>query len=845
MAELGRNLGLVGSVRRTLDVFSPTVFDTSLADAVAATATREWRSERGIDLGWWQRRRLARAARRLLRPGAPPPDLHAALELAHRQREEWQVVAGRGARPALPAGLDEAEHAYLDAAEAMTWLAERLSSTPAGGDLAETDLGLLAGRLELLGERTTSLPVIPRTVALRERLRAAGLEPLLADLASRDVAPQDVGAELDLVWWTSVLEDLAVGDPRYGAHDGDLLRQVAVEFGAADRQHLASGAQRVRRATAERLVAALDRRPEQAALLRAEAAKQRRHRPLRDLVAGAPEVLGAAKPCWALSPLVVSQVLPPGQQFDVVVFDEASQVPPAQAVAAISRARQVVVAGDERQLPPTAFFTSAVPDEAAAGAHADESFTQGFESVLDALSASLPVAQLRWHYRSRDERLVAFANRHVYDGSLVTFPAAGSGQALSFVEVDGRGVLAPDAESVESTDAEVAEVVRLVIEHARTRPTESLGVIALGLRHAARVDDALRLTLADHPDVAEVLGREGQERFFVKNLERVQGDERDAIILTVGYGRTPHGRVLHRFGPLNQAGGERRLNVAMTRARSRMTVVASFGPSDLDPNRLSAQGARLLRDYLTYAASGGRVLEPDADAAPAEPAASDTLVADLAARLRGQDLRVVERFGSSRARIDLAVGEADGPLLVAVESDGPEYAAVTSSRERDRLRAEQLQRLGWDYVRSWSTDVFRDPAREVARIRAAVARASSAAGAPAPATASGEAPVRWDGDDALFSSSYAAGSGPSAGSGTTGTRVGPRPRVPSGLPIDDYSEADLDAVVGWICSDTLLRTHEEVAALTRQQLGFSRRGSRIDAAVDAAIVRVRSGGPTA
>ena len=326
------------------------------------------------------------------------------------------MLAGRGARPALPAGLDEAEHAYLDAAEPMTWLAERLATTPAGGDLAETDLGLLAGRLELLGERTTSLPVIPRTVALRERLRAAGLEPLLADLAARDVAAQDVGAELELVWWTSVLEDLAVGDPRYGAHDGDLLRQVAAEFAAADREHLSAGAARVRRATAERLVATLDRFPDQAALLRAEAAKQRRHRPLRDLVVGGPDVLGAAKPCWALSPLVVSQVLPPGEQFDVVVFDEASQVPPSQAVAAISRARQVVVAGDERQLPPTAFFTSAVPDDAAAGAHADEPYTEGFESVLDALSASLPVAQLRWHYRSRDERLVSFANRHVYDG---------------------------------------------------------------------------------------------------------------------------------------------------------------------------------------------------------------------------------------------------------------------------------------------------------------------------------------------------------------------------------------------------------------------------------------------
>ncbi|GAB3591392.1 hypothetical protein GCM10027446_09120 [Angustibacter peucedani] len=859
LAQWGRCLALVGSVRRTLDVFAPTVFDTSLSDAVAATATKDWRQERGISLGWWQRRRLARQARKLLRPGAPPDDLHAALALAHRQREEWQVLAGRGARPQLPPGLDAAEQAYLDAAEPVAWLSERLAETPAGGDLADLELEVLTGRLELLGERTASLPVVPRTVALRERLRGAGLEPLLADLASRDVAAADVGSELELVWWTSVLEQLAVGDPRYGAHDGDLLRQVGTEFGQADRDHLASGAQRVRRATAERLVASLDRHAEQSALLRAEAAKQRRHRPLRDLVRGCPDVLTAAKPCWAMSPLVVSQVLPPGELFDVVVFDEASQVPPAQAVAAISRARQVVVAGDERQLPPTAFFTSAVPDDGPADDPSSAAFTEGFESVLDVLSATLPVAQLRWHYRSRDERLVAFANRHVYDGRLVTFPGVGGAPVLSFEEVDGRGVLAPDAESVESTDAEVARVVELVLGHARMRPQESLGVIALGLRHAHRVEDALRLALADHPELAAFFADDRPERFFVKNLERVQGDERDAVVLTVGYGRTPHGRVLHRFGPLNQAGGERRLNVAITRARARMTVVASFGPTDLDPARLSADGARLLRDYLTYAASGGQVLEPaDGDAAP-QDVVDDALLGDLATRLRDQGLRVERDLGSSHATVDLAVGLENGPLTLAVEADGPGYAAVRSTRERDRLRVEQLERLGWRHLRVWSTDVFRDPAREVARIRALAAvdvpvtapAAHAAAGTPASEPEargrSGEEPlpgVRWDADHPPSApTSGATTSGATTAPGSTAPqRVGPRPRVPTGLPIDEYSEGDLDRVVGWITSDTLLRTHEEVAALTRQHLGLTRRGSRIDAAVDAAIARVRGSG---
>jgi hypothetical protein len=894
--DIGRALALIGSVRATLEVFSAAVFDGSLSDSVAATAEPQWRDERGIVLGWRERRRAVRQARRLLRPGRPPQDLHGALVLAQRQRQEWQDLAGPGSRPRLPSGLDAAERAFIEVAEPLTWLCERLSETAAAGTLTGLAAEDLQARLHDLSERTTSLPVIPRTVALRDRLRAAGLEPLLADLAERDVAVQDVGAELDLVWWTSLLEQVALTDPRYGTHDGDLLRSVAEEFAVADRAHLTDGALRVRRATAELLVAALDRYPEQAALLRTEAARQRRHRPLRDLVRSSQAVLGAAKPCWAMSPLVVSQVLPPGELFDVVIFDEASQVPPAQAVPSISRARQVVVAGDERQLPPTAFFTSAAPDR-----EEGLELTAGVESVLDVLAAALPVARLSWHYRSRDERLVAFANRHLYDGALVTFPGVLADPVLTFEEVDGRGVLAPGADAVESTDAEVARVVELVVEHARARPQESLGVIALGLRHARRVDDALRFALADLPELAEIFSPDRPERFFVKNLERVQGDERDAVILTVGFGRTPHGRVLHRFGPLNQAGGARRLNVAITRARRRMTVVASFASGDLDPARLNAEGARLLREYLSYAASGGDGLEPEVTDArpvggpdlsgqtgpslasgagpslaggspavlpcappsarpaqartPAQPpdeVGGDPLLDDLRVRLQGHGLRVVPRHGASTARIDLAVGEQTGPLRLAVESDGPGYAAVACTRERDRLRAEQLERLGWRHLRLWSTDIFRDPAREVARVLVALASGRASATVAASGSAPGIEPdPSLPGSPLAVSTPGAQPGGETGGGAPAGTpsagaagegRSGPAPEVPVGRPVDEYATSELDAVVQWICSDDLLRTHDELAAAARRHLGFTRRGRRIDAALDSAIARVRAEG---
>jgi very-short-patch-repair endonuclease len=252
-----------------------------------------------------------------------------------------------------------------------------------------------------------------------------------------------------------------------------------------------------------------------------------------------------------------------------------------------------------------------------------------------------------------------------------------------------------------------------------------------------------------------------------------------------------------------------------------MTVVSSFGPGDLDVERLTATGARLLHDYLVYAASGGQVL-PSADPGPAVEL--DPVLSDLADRLRRNGFMVQPRLGSSSAIIDLAVGPAGEPPCVAVESDGPAYAAVPTSRERDRLRAEQLTRLGWVHQRVWSTDVFRDPAREVARIDLAVSRAAGRHVVPPAVTTS--ARVSWDLDDPGHVAVPAL---------TSAGRRAPRPRVPAGLPIDEYTTDQLEAVVAWICSDTLLRTRDEIAALTRQQLGLARRGSRIDAAIDAAI----------
>jgi hypothetical protein len=377
-----------------------------------------------------------------------------------------------------------------------------------------------------------------------------------------------------------------------------------------------------------------------------------------------------------------------------------------------------VVVGDDAQLPPAGFVVT----ESAA-----ESTPVAGQSVLTTAAGFLPVVQLRQHYRSLDERLISFVNHQIYNNQLITWPARASDSPVRFEQVDGRGVLSPGDEAVESTDAEVQRVVELVLEHAQSRPQESLGVIALGARHASRVDHAVRLALAEQPQLSAQLVH--RDRFFVKQVDHVQGDERDAVIVTVGFGRTPHGKILHRFGGISGDSGGQRMAVAASRARQRLTVVAAFAATDIDLTRTSAPGVRRLRDFLAYAAAESAAGVGSADSAigsvaeAAEALAgppADPLLADLMDRLRHHELRVRAGAGDAPAQPDLLVGPLIGAPVVAVDVDGSRYASRVSVRERDRLRPQELRRRGWHHVQIWSTDIFRDPDREVARVLGAL-----------------------------------------------------------------------------------------------------------------------------
>jgi very-short-patch-repair endonuclease len=454
-------------------------------------------------------------------------------------------------------------------------------------------------------------------------------------------------------------------------------------------------------------------------------------------------------------------------------------------------------------------------------------------AMADALGSVLRFRQLLWHYRSRDERLIAFSNTHIYDRTLTTFPGTSSGHVLRYVPVAWH----PGAET-NSPAPEVDTAVDLIIQHARELPEESLGVITMGTPHRNRIEERLRQRLRDDPELAEELAEfldeSREEPFFVKNLERVQGDERDAIILSIGYGKDGRGGLPYRFGPLLTEGGERRLNVAVTRATNRITLVSSFSSRDMDPERSTAEGVKLLRQYLQYVESDGTNL---GDHVLDKPALNPFEV-DVRDTLLRHGLKLTTQYGTSGYWIDFAVQHPAQPgrYILAIECDGATYHSSHSARDRDRLRQEQLERKGWRFHRIWSADWFHDKGACVEKALAAYNTAVHSAddGDHATVVRRGD-----DGEPAtrLQTAYEAALSRTTPAPPASGRRIDPRPWITGGQPIDAYSDGELLKLAQWIRSDDVLRTEDELLQEMMQELGFQRRGKNVVARLTAAITR--------
>jgi very-short-patch-repair endonuclease len=463
------------------------------------------------------------------------------------------------------------------------------------------------------------------------------------------------------------------------------------------------------------------------AILRHELQKKKRIKPLRKLFAEIPHVLQALKPCMLMSPVSVSTFLKPGScEFDLVVFDEASQLPTAEAIPSILRARQVIVAGDSKQLPPTSFFEASVFEEGEELVEDQQRGVEPLESLLDDCVAVVPIfqeASLRWHYRSRDERLIKFSNNYFYDNRLVTFPSASTA-------MEGRGVhLAYVPEGVwdrgksRTNKAEARKVAELVVQHLERFPDRSLGVVAMNANQREAIEDTISEQLQDRPNLLPLLDS-GEEPFFVKALENVQGDERDAMIISVGYGKDADGHLALNFGPLNMEGGWRRLNVLVTRAKWQTTLVTSMRSHELAGINPQNRGAVALKTFIEYAERSCELPHPPPALTGAETNDFEDAVCQA---LRERGLQVDQQVGASKFRIDLAIRDRRDPsrYILGVECDGRTYHSSRTARDRDLLREQILMQMGWTIHRVWSTDWFREREAAVEAILQRLERAEA------------------------------------------------------------------------------------------------------------------------
>ncbi len=548
----------------------------------------------------------------------------------------------------------------------------------------------------------------------------AGLAPLAdaveADLL--DLPAEEAFEAAYAAWWLPLAMDAepCLRGFTHWAHEDAIKRFRALDGAAAG---MAAGQVMAR---INHGLPARDQVPRKSELgvLRHQLGLTRPSLPIRALIAEMPESFARLAPCVLMSPLSVAQYLPPGQAaFDLVIFDEASQITTWDAIGAIARGRQAVIVGDPKQLPPTNFFGRS--DD---GDEDLPEMERDLASILDEVaSAGVPTQQLNWHYRSRDESLIAFSNWHYYGGRLVTFPSpdpgAGAVRLHRIKGTYGRG-------RGRTNEAEARAVVQLAVERLAAwaalpeeeRPT--LGVITFNVQQQELILDLLDEERRRNPDLEWFFEDAREEPVIVKNLENIQGDERDVMLFSVTFGPDAAGKLSMAFGALNSEGGERRLNVAVTRARAELHVFASLEASQIDLSRTRATGVAHLKAFLDFAARGPEAL-PAQDEGSLGPVENGFEAAVMAA-LEAKGWEVRPQIGVSGFRIDLGIVHPDraGAYLAGVECDGASYHSSATARDRDKIRQAVLENLGWTILRVWSTEWFRSPAPVIGRLHDAL-----------------------------------------------------------------------------------------------------------------------------
>jgi len=461
-------------------------------------------------------------------------------------------------------------------------------------------------------------------------------------------------------------------------------------------------------------------------VLQREFEKRSRHRTIRNIMAEAGEAIQAIKPVFMMSPISIAMYLPPnGPKFDLVIFDEASQVKPEDAFCAIIRGNQSIVVGDSKQMPPTSFFDKMMQDGEEQEDEVEVNVTRDIESILGMMSSKLPLASsrrrdLRWHYRSRHESLIATSNRLFYRERLVVFPTPErkpEGMGLKF---NFHPETIYDRGGARKNQAEAQIIANAVLRHIQVNPAASIGVVAFSLPQQEAIQDELELLRTQSPALNEFDRHHPTEPLFIKNLETVQGDERDVIYISLGYGRDKDNIVSMNFGPVNKTGGERRLNVLITRARVRCEVFSNIRSSDLRVTETQSAGVHALKTFIHFAEIGELDVPALTGREPMSPFEEAVIE-----QLRKHGHQVEPQVGSAGFFLDIGVCDPANPeqFILGIECDGATYHSAKCARDRDRLRQSVLEHRGWRIHRIWSTDWWRNQDRELRRVLAVIDQA--------------------------------------------------------------------------------------------------------------------------
>ncbi|MEI8349821.1 MAG: DUF3320 domain-containing protein [Candidatus Omnitrophota bacterium] len=586
--------------------------------------------------------------------------------------------------------------------------------------LENLDFDHITMDLDQLISRIDDLSYWLEYINIAGELRKYGLSSFIEKIVAIPPNPDQLGDIFVKSFYNAWVNKVSEQVPVLGEFKGINHEDTVTEFRALDKKLNSLSSSLIIEKLNESKSGLLDGvRGSEVSVLRDQSARVRRHFPLRVLFSRIPHLLLKLKPCLLMSPLSVSHFIDQtNYKFDLVIFDEASQICSEDAVGAIARGKQLIVAGDNKQLPPTKFFQGDSTDEDDIE-ESNESFGV-YQSVLDdceRIGLTPQPLMLKWHYRSKHEGLIAYSNLRFYENKLVTFPCAKEKHddlGIKFIYVSD-GVFDRGGKRNNLKEAEI--VADLVFDHlTKYGDSKTLGVATLNLPQKDAVLDAIEQRRKIHPELDKFFLTDRLSGFFVKNLESVQGDERDVIILSLGYGRDSQGRFTMNFGPINKDGGEKRLNVIVTRAKEKLILVSSIKASDFDLSNLNTEGVRHLYRYLDYAERGKEALElqdiTDGDVdSPFEE--------DVKNAIRAFGFDAVSQVGCSGFRIDIGVIDPAHPgcFILGVECDGATYHSAFTARERDRIRQEILEKLGWKMHRIWSPDWFYRKAEEIAKLK--------------------------------------------------------------------------------------------------------------------------------